>query len=173
MKGLANPNLKTRRAKEHLDALKREVDAFVESKPYTVSTQDDFDAGKHIITLDFQPAPIWPIGAIAGDFISCLRSSLDHLVYGLIVANSGKRSNTSYFPIIGEFTDETLSTIDNATRGMLPEAVSIVKLYQPYHHGNAYESTHLWRLNKLWNIDKHRYVPFHCGFRTMPISVPG
>jgi hypothetical protein len=42
-----------------------------------------------------------------------------------------------------------------------------MKSMQPYHAGDDYKSTHLWRLNKLWNIDKHRHIT---GFGMMPDS---
>ena len=32
---------------------------------------------------------------------------------------------------------------------------------QPYNYGASYKVTNLWRLNKLWNIDKHRHITFH------------
>lgn len=36
-----------------------------------------------------------------------------------------------------------------------------MKSLQPYNSGNAFKLTHLWRLNRLWNIDKHRHIILH------------
>src|SRR5207248_448866 len=37
-------------------------------------------------------------------------------------------------------------------------AVVLIKSFQPYNYGETYKSSHLWRLHKLWNIDKHRHI---------------
>lgn len=45
---------------------------------------------------------------------------------------------------------------------------------QPYHHGDSYKLKHLWRLNKMWNIDKHRFVTLHSTVIdwAIPIHLP-
>jgi len=95
MQGLANPNLKVRRAKEHLDALEKELHIFLESKPYEIFRHDDIETQEHVIEIDFTPPPIFPIGAIAGDFVHCLRASLDYVIYGLHRIHTGWDQKTS------------------------------------------------------------------------------
>jgi len=170
MQGLANPNLKLRRAKEHLDALQREVNIFIESKAYEISRRDDLDTGEHIITIKFEVPPIWPIGAVLGDFLCCLRSSLDHLIFGLASIAKMEHRGTE-FPICGEYTDTTESRIAGATRGLPEGAVSIVKLFQPYNAGSAYKMNLLWILNRLWDVDKHRHLALHSGMLRIDIPI--
>jgi len=53
------------------------------------------------------------------------------------------------------------TTIVKATYGIPDAAISIIKSFQPYHGGDDYKSTHLWKLNTLWNIEKHRHIIPH------------
>ena len=61
---------KTLRAKHHLDELNREIEAFVNSKPYTVSKEDDLRQNVHIVTIKFHDVP-YKIGVMTGDFAYC------------------------------------------------------------------------------------------------------
>ncbi len=45
--------------------------------------------------------------------------------------------------------------------GVPAKAISRVKELQPYHRGKAFKSDPLWRLNFLWNTDKHRSMALH------------
>jgi hypothetical protein len=164
LKGLANPNLKLRRAKEHLDALEIEVRSFVDAKPHTTVSYDDLATDEYVVEVQFQAPDIWPIGAIFGDFICCLRSSLDHLIYGLVTSNGGQPINTTGFPIIGIYKGQSSEDrFTNAVRDIPEGARTIVQSLQPYSHGSAYQLTHLWRLEMLWNIDNHRHIPLDNG----------
>jgi len=159
VKGLANPNLKLRRAKEHLDTLEVEIRSFVEAKPHTTTSYDDLGTDEYLVQIQFQGPGIWPIGAIFGDFICCLRSSLDHLMYGLVTANGGEPTTNTAFPIISIYRGQpSEDRFTNAVRGVPDGARAIVQSLQPYNSGNAHELTHLARLDKLWNIDKHRHI---------------
>jgi hypothetical protein len=51
-----------------------------ESEPYGISAEDDLNAGKHILTITLDDPP-FAVALIAGDFVYCLRSSLDHLAW--------------------------------------------------------------------------------------------
>ena len=144
------------------DALEQEIAAFGNSKPYRTRTYDDVESGEYIVEVDITAPDIWPIGAILGDFLNCLRSSLDHLVYGLSHLH-GTPSKKPSFPIVYIFNDNTFATIAECTRGVPAEAVKIIESLQPYHAPGAYKSTHLYRLNELWNMDKHRHIPLDSG----------
>jgi hypothetical protein len=49
----------------------------------------------------------------------------------------------------------------SATDGWPVAAIAKVKDFQPYTLGNSYKSHHLWKLNYLWNLDKHRNMALH------------
>ena len=95
-----------------------------------------------------------------GDFISCLRSALDHLAWQL-ASIAGNPTRETCFPIRHDNTVEAQAAIAKATFGFPEEAITLIKYLQPYHHGDAYKLKHLWRLHKLWNIDKHHFIAMH------------
>jgi hypothetical protein len=164
MQGTANPHTKIRRAKIHLDSLETELRLFAERKPYRFISHDDVESDQYIVQVLFETPEIWPIGAILGDFVCCLRSALDHLVYGLVTLHSGAPKIKVSFPIISEFFDkQTIATIRQCTLGMPDDAVFIIESLQPYHARGNYRESLFYKLNTLWNIDKHRHIPLHSG----------
>jgi hypothetical protein len=163
MPSLVSPNLKVQRAKEHLDSLNRAIKAFRQSKPYRISTHDDLESRQWVIRMEMDEPPLL-LGLIAGDFICCLRSSLDYLAWQLAGLTISAPSRNTSFPICGKDSAETRKFIDKATEEIPPEAAAVMKSFQPYHCGDDYKGTPLWRLNKLWNIDKHCHIPFHSAF---------
>jgi hypothetical protein len=157
-----DPGLKCQRAKKHLDSLRSELDFFQQSNQYEISTEDDVQQGSYLIRIK-HPSVLQAIPAvlIAGDFICCLRSSLDHLAWQLALLGGDWPSRATCFPICDKRTLETELQIVKSTYGMPDDAVAIVRSFQPYHVGENYRSTPLWRLHTLWNIDKHRHIyPF-------------
>lgn len=161
---ISTPYLKVERAKIHLDALDRAVVDFraAPEKSHRISSYDDLESGMFVVkgeSIDDE-TPL-RIGLIAGDFVNNLRSSLDHIAWGLAALSGKKPSNEICFPIAGKDSLDTQLRITRSTYGIPDEAISIVKSFQPYQSGDAYKSTHLWRLHRLWNIDKHKSIPFH------------
>lgn len=163
---LIGPYLKVKRAKEHLDLLNRRILAFKESKCYTLSRKKDLEAGEYIVTFTMVDPPIDPLALIAGDFIVNLRASLDHLAFRLAMRNGTLPEDNVSFPICDgpTPTSETRKFITRATKGMPKGAIDLIESFQPYHHRDSYKLSYLWRLNHLWNVDKHRHLMFHSGF---------
>lgn len=65
--------------------------------------------------------------------------------------------NGTSFPILRECNAQTLRS---CTGGVPPDARKIIESLQPYHRPQSPITSHLlWRLNLLWNIDKHRRIP--------------
>lgn len=172
MQGLANPNNKIRRAKIHLDSLESEIRKFTDTKPYRIFTRDDPQADHYVVEYEFDTPEIWPIGPILGDFINCLRASLDHLVYGLVNLHGGIATKDHTFPIIAKFASaDTPRRIFQCTAGMPADAVTIIESLQPYN-AKLPEESFLYKLHTLWNIDKHRYIPLHSGGLQLDFSLP-
>jgi hypothetical protein len=155
-------DMKLQRAHVHLDALNVKVSAWINSKPYTITPETDFQRGEYVITTVIQDVPM-EFSAIAGDFIHNLRGALDHLAWILaaVGTNHTRPSDSIYFPVFHVFDNGTPAKIAKCTKGIDPVAVAIMQSLQPYHSGSGYKDTHLWRLNKLWNIDKHRHLALH------------
>src|ERR1039458_6707399 len=98
---LVDPYLKTERAKEHLDSLRNELDAFRKSKPYSITFEDDVEHDRYRMRLKVSDTP-FRIPLIAGDLFYCLRSALDQLVFSLAQLTTRDPKGTQ-FPILDLF----------------------------------------------------------------------
>jgi hypothetical protein len=174
MPSLFDPNLKLLWAKKHLDEFAREALFTQEFKSPKISTEEDTENGCYVIRIEsFHDERVLLAALVAGDFISNLRACLDHLAWQLAHL-SGTIPNTGVcFPIRERDDSEAQKSITRTTKGMPADAVSLIKSFQPYHAGNDYRSTHLWRLNKLWNIEKHRHVTSHSILPEWQFSTSG
>jgi len=168
---IANAELKLRWAKHHLDLLDSEVALFLNGHPYTVSCKDDLEAGEYVISCNVGSLPVHLV-LILGDFISALRSSLDHLAGLLTNIPNGTPSLKASFPIIGVADKKGLELFDKSVIGIPANAVTVIRSFQPYLRGNLYKATKLWKLNRLWNIDKHRRIPHHSIVAKIQITFP-
>lgn len=97
-------------------------------------------------------------GLIVGDALQNLRSSLDYLVWELVLAANGHPSKDNMFPICS--TEELFMQQVSRGRlaGMSPDAVAEVKSLQPYHLGQDFNKSILWALDELVNVNKHRRI---------------
>lgn len=100
---LADPYLKTARAKEHLDDLRERLRVFRENHPCSVTREDDLRNQLHIVRFRLKDVPE-KIPLIVGDFAYCLRSSLDQLVWAL-AKRVGNYPRGTQFPIFAEQTE--------------------------------------------------------------------
>jgi hypothetical protein len=156
---LADPYLKTHRAKEHLDALKEGLRMYRESQPCSFGRADDLKNQLHIVNFKIKDIPD-RLPLIVGDFAYCLRSSLDQVVWALAKEKGNYPRNTQ-FPIFSERTPETESRLTAYTRGVPTLAIREIELLQPYNGQDAaaIKSTVLYQLNRLNIIDKHHRIP--------------
>ena len=85
-----------------------------------------------MITIELEDPP-FEAALIAGDFICCLRSSLDYLAWQLAVITTPIPSKRVCFPIYGENTPDNQVSIAKSTFGIPEPAISLIKSFQPYH----------------------------------------
>jgi hypothetical protein len=158
---LVDPYLKTTRAKKHLDALRAELEAFRQSQAYTFAPQEDLEDGFVRFKIEYASIPNH-VPLIAGDFLYCLRSSLDQVVWSLAKLSRPYPEGTQ-FPIFDTYNKSTIARFKQYTAGAPADAIKIIEGLQPYHGPDsaAIRSRLLWRLNMLCNIDKHRRIPVH------------
>jgi len=157
-------------AKHHLDLLDDELKKFASASPYITSAWNDYESDEHVITLDTKQIPD-EMGLILGDFVSCLRGSLDHLATSLAILGDDKSKRAS-FPVIGIRNHSSWRNFTASVGGISAEAVAVIDSFQPYHSGDLYKNTELWKLHRLWNIDKHRRIPIHSTKATMNVRCP-
>lgn len=99
---------------------------------------------------------------MVGNIIHNMRSTLDQLVWQLVIANDetprdGPRGNS--FPIFPEPVDFAAKTT-NSLRGVHPTDRARIERFQPYNRPNGLdpEVNPLVAIDFLWNQDKHRAI---------------
>jgi len=153
---------KIARADEHLDALYRETDGWGDGKPFAVTRESNADGSEHVFSLSYKTQPDllrWAV--ILGDALHNLRGALDHIVYALAVAQTGKNPPDNEtglaFPICSDpdFFEKSrwrIATLDKPTQ-------TAIKKAQPYNRLNPGEwFMPLWWLSQLHDVDKHRFL---------------
>ena len=96
-----------------------------------------------------------------GEILYNLRSSLDHLVWQLVLANGQEPGRHNQFPIVENESGWQQATPErNVLKGMHPDVKLTVKRLQPYTvAGNfPFDVSAFWPLHSLCNIDKHRHL---------------
>ena len=148
MSALQGVWIKVNRAKKHFHELDAEVKAFKGRDPYLCVIDVNPQTGEstyYLKIVEHIPAE-W--GAILGDCIHNLRSSLDGLAYALVLANSGTPTKHTKFPIgadRGNFA---------ALAGASPAAIKVFSRFKTHKGGNSTFN----RLNDICVIDKHRLL---------------
>jgi hypothetical protein len=95
---------------------------------------------------------------ILGDCLQNLRSSLDYLVWELVVAAKGQPNEKNAFPICEDAGRFKESLGRGRLRGLSTDAIEEVEMFQPYFDGRDFREHPYWLLDKLCNINKHRRI---------------
>jgi hypothetical protein len=138
--------------------LEAEISAFLDGgnpNPCEIATQRDPQTREmlyYIVSVRDVPKRI---AILSGDVLQNCRTTLDYLANQLFIVGSPGmplRTQTS-FPIAEDApTYETKKV--RKVKGMREDAVKYIDSLEPYKGGNS----HLWILNRLNNIDKHRLL---------------
>lgn len=166
---------KLTRAEHHLDDIKRQVDDYLATEPCTV-IEEAVEANSFRARLALTTPPPDSLLLTIGDCVHNTRSALDALAYDIAKAHfTGEwdegLERAPSFPICskpGDFADffkgkrrsELFDpTAQAAFRDVQPFALHerVGKLDDVDPGDYAYNA--LIRLNRLWNIDKHRRIP--------------
>jgi hypothetical protein len=157
MASLESARLKIFRAVEHYGSLESQVQRYLDARPADFVKRSD--AASDHISIEFETkGPVPPqIALTVGDCLVNMRSSLDYLVWELVLSANGQPTKKNAFPIC-----KTVSSFKgaaaNCLSGVAKNAIKEIELLQPYHYGQEWELSVLWILNELSNINKHRRV---------------
>jgi hypothetical protein len=152
------------RAREHIVTLRdaeREYFDGPEGRPFT--TERSFDPASNVYTFFAQVTRTPPlrIGTILGDIVHNLRSTLDHLVWQMVLEHSGDPSALRprpYFPICLTESDWE-RVLAKGVRGVSSESSAMLRSVQPFVTNPLQpERAPLNTLHELWNQDKHRVI---------------
>jgi hypothetical protein len=147
------------RAQEHLQALESDMGQYFKENPAKVVRQHEGSPDEYIGRVVAGRAIPMRLQLILGDFLQNLRSSLDYLVWELVLAAKNTPGVSNMFPIcstLDKFKDAAFGR--KRLNGVPDIAKTVIECLQPYNRGD-FEKSVLWVLDDLCNINKHRRVP--------------
>jgi len=154
---------KIRRARLHVEEFVAAIRSPIITAPYRARGEPDSSGCEFVIVAeanpDFSGIPL-EMPLIAGEAAHQLRSALDHLVWQLIVTNTGAdpKGTRSGFPIFKTEAGFKKRAPEMIT-GVSASAEERIRAAQPYHAGADAERVLTWILHELNNADKHRLIP--------------
>ncbi len=160
MADLGGVEAKLKRAESHITELQVLIGARFDVNTDFFRREEHTDPSKYVYKIDVVPKvdPEWKV--IIGETIFNMRSALDHLAQQLVEFDKGTPDKHTQFPIresiFNEHGKESLTTIRPGRRSRA--IVQAVEAVQPYQRGHDFAKHHLWILNHLSNIDKHRLL---------------
>src|ERR1039458_2675118 len=122
---LADPYLKTTRAHVHLETLKTELQAFIDTHPCSIRGEDDIENGTYNLRIHMDEVPDL-IPLIAGDFLYCLRSALDQTAWCLAKITTAIPEHTQ-FPIFDVDNADSRRKLADYTKG-IPTAALVLPM---------------------------------------------
>ncbi len=156
---LAGAIAKIERAEEQIRYLNSEATAYF-SKPTghtIVGRRDQEDSRSAMVGLRGPNLPI-RFSILIGEVSHQLRSSLDHLLWQLVIANNVQPDRWNEFPIYDDPIKYESGSV-RKVQGLSGEAKAFIKGYQPYkcRWGSPHEDP-LWIVHETDRIDKHRLL---------------
>jgi hypothetical protein len=159
MASLDSVKQKIFRAILHGKTLEPELMGYFETNPGHMVRDQDSSLDRP--TFTFHPKGPVParFGLIVGDCFQNLRSSLDYLVWELVLAENNQPTERNMFPVCST-PDAFKDALDKRKRllGIHPEASALIESLQPYHLGKNWQKSILWIVDEFTNINKHRRV---------------
>lgn len=177
------------RAYEHLAEIDSIIDRFLDMKPYRFVREYEPKppyptTGRVHFTLRLH-APVAPppqLPALIGDFLTNMRASLDHLIYGIALKHTGQPeiidNNRLAFAIYE--TPQQFGSWRGTVDDLLPNDVfALLDDMQPYQRPPGPPVTlerhihrqPLWVLNAFVNADKHRTLMPVTGLRLDQVKI--
>jgi hypothetical protein len=148
---------KIQRADEHIRNLNADINSLIGGDTYRLVSEPDTDPRECILSV-VGPEPPRRLSAIAGEVIHQLRSSLDHLVWQLVIANKKTPNRSHQFPIC--HTPEKFKEACDRGRieGIAASARSLIEARQPYKNSKDIKRHFLYVLREMDDTDKHRLL---------------
>ncbi len=166
---------KLERAEKNIINLNGELNSFIDTGDYrTISDRDKESFGKALQYHSARPVPV-EFSVLAGEVLYQLRSSLDHLVWQLVIANREIPTDRSEFPIfkIKPSEKDISQGFKRKIKGVGTGATAIINSLQPYHAGPKAADEPLWILHDLCRIDRHQELVMVVGTVKLDVQIDG
>jgi len=159
MADLAGVRAKLRRAGEHLEAFDTLFEQFVRTEPYSITFEFDPETGWHTFRwcVEGEP-PLEEMALIFADILGNLRTTLDYLVWQLVLAGGSRPGRRTAFPVVKREKDWAVQG-GSALKGVAEEWAGLIEAMQPFQRFDAPEVHPLAILEHMNNIAKHRFLP--------------
>ena len=159
MNKLEGIHAKISRAGDQIDLLTADMDRFCTDIRHSIirEVREDSDEQVWVYRGETPRTPIeWSVRA--GEILHNLRSTLDHLVWQLVLANGQEPNRQNEYPIVND--ESKWSRKRERLKGVTPRVEAIIKSLQPYTGGLylPFDVSAFWTLHTLCNIDKHRHL---------------
>ena len=152
---LDSARLKIERADEQLADLTRDANAFFQTGPYEIVVEHDEQTGDQVLRARVLREPPLNFAVVVGDIVHELRSSLDHVVWQLVLVNDDQPDGSTEFPIFWE-PKAYASAGQRKIRGVGTAAAAQVERLQPYKVGERFRDHALYVVHQLNIRDKHQ-----------------
>lgn len=146
------------RASEHIRNLNAEINTLIDGDAYRIVSEPEGDARKSSIRVIGTEPPL-RLAVVAGEIVHQLRSSLDHLVCQLAIANGKPVKRSHQFPICDTPGKFKAACKRGNIKGLSASARSLIEGRQPYKKGEDIKKNFLYLLREMDDADKHRLLP--------------
>ena len=142
-------------AKLHLDLVRSEIRGYLDANPSEFVPDANSPANQLMVTVK-PKAPIPDkIGLIVGDCLQNLRTSLDYLIWELVLVATNTPSKKNMFPVCLTVDSFQSAQRRGRVQGVDASAITLIDAFQPYRDGQP-NATSLAILDELTNTNKHR-----------------
>lgn len=159
MPDLAGVRAKLRRAEEHRQAFDELFLEYLRHEPYSIEFQFDPESGWHRFRWRVvQEPPLEDLALIFGDILGNLRTTLDYLVWQLVLLGGRRPGRQTAFPIVKREQDWAVQGAA-ALKGVPAEWAELIEAMQPFRRFDLPDLHPLAILEHMNNINKHRFLP--------------
>lgn len=159
MADLIGVRAKLRRADEHRQEFDEVFARFLSSQPYSIVSSFDPETGWHTFRWQVEnEPPLEDLALIYGDILGNLRTTLDYLVWQLVLAAGNKPGRYNAFPVITRRKDWDVQSV-SALKGIDERWVEEIWHLQPFQRFDRPELHPLAILENGNNLNKHRFLP--------------
>src|SRR5260370_33318994 len=145
-------------ANEHIRYLDIALRTAYKEQPKFLDSEVNSQTGKQSFYVSKVPEIPPLISLITADVLSNLRSSLDHLAYGIVAAATiggiPLKPKNIYFPVACSSNEYMSSKFRRKIDRLEKKAIKRIDIIKPYKGGNDL----LWQLHELNNLAKHRLL---------------
>jgi len=153
---MTSANVKMWRAQEHLESLEKGLDGFRKTALCPTIRHCEIDTRQQVWVVDQDlTTPSHEFSWFIGDFLYNTRAALDHLVWDLVLSCGNQPTRRNAFPLFDSparwerLHKHRLAGVDDEIRAEIKDCQPCFGTYQ-------FRNRHLFLLEELSNIDKHR-----------------